>query len=116
MYGVDYIFHAVALKQVPSCEFFSIEAVWTNVLGTDNILTAAIETGVKKIVCLSMDKAAYPINATGTSKAMIEKVIVAKSRTVASEKTMGSKWIFTRHVDRSYDIRDCKDNGRSCKK
>lgn len=81
MYGVDYIFHAAALKQVPSCEFFPLEAVKTNVLGTDNLLTAAIEAGVKKIVCLSTDKAAYPINAMGTSKAMMEKVIVAKART-----------------------------------
>ena len=87
MYGVDYIFHAAALKQVPSCEFFPIEAVKTNVLGTENVLTAAIEAGVKKIVCLSTDKAAYPINAMGTSKAMMEKVIVAKSRTVDPKKT-----------------------------
>ncbi|WP_075721655.1 polysaccharide biosynthesis protein [Roseburia sp. 499] len=88
MYDVDYIFHAAALKQVPSCEFFPIEAVRTNVLGTDNVLTAANEMGVKKIVCLSTDKAAYPINAMGTSKALMEKVVVAKSRTVAPEKTM----------------------------
>lgn len=87
MYGVDYIFHAAALKQVPSCEFFPIEAVKTNVLGTENVLTAAIEAGVKNIVCLSTDKAAYPVNAMGTSKAMMEKVIVAKSRTVSPEKT-----------------------------
>ena len=87
MYGVDYIFHAAALKQVPSCEFFPIEAVKTNVLGTENVLTAAIEAGVKNIVCLSTDKAAYPVNAMGTSKAMMEKVIVAKSRTVSQEKT-----------------------------
>ena len=87
MHGVDYIFHAAALKQVPSCEFFPIEAVKTNVLGTENVLTAAIEAGVKNIVCLSTDKAAYPVNAMGTSKAMMEKVIVAKSRTVAQEKT-----------------------------
>ncbi len=87
MHGVDYIFHAAALKQVPSCEFFPVEAVKTNVLGTENVLTAAIECGVKKIVCLSTDKAAYPVNAMGTSKAMMEKVIVAKSRTVDSEKT-----------------------------
>ena len=87
MHGVDYIFHAAALKQVPSCEFFPIEAVKTNVLGTENVLTAAIDAGVKTIVCLSTDKAAYPINAMGTSKAMMEKVIVAKSRTVAPEKT-----------------------------
>ncbi len=87
MHGVDYIFHAAALKQVPSCEFFPIEAVKTNVLGTENVLTAAIEYGVKKVVCLSTDKAAYPVNAMGTSKAMMEKVIVAKSRTVDSKKT-----------------------------
>ena len=87
MYGVDYIFHAAALKQVPSCEFFPVEAVKTNVLGTDNVLTAAIEAGVKNVVCLSTDKAAYPVNAMGTSKAMMEKVIVAKSRTVSPEKT-----------------------------
>ena len=87
MYGVDYIFHAAALKQVPSCEFFPIEAVKTNVLGTENVLTAAIECGVKKVVCLSTDKAAYPVNAMGTSKAMMEKVIVAKSRTVDPNKT-----------------------------
>lgn len=87
MHGVDYIFHAAALKQVPSCEFFPLEAVKTNVFGTDNVLTAAIEEGVKNVVCLSTDKAAYPVNAMGTSKAMMEKVIVAKSRTVAPEKT-----------------------------
>lgn len=85
--GVDYIFHAAALKQVPSCEFFPMEAVRTNVLGTDNVLTAAIDEGVKKVVCLSTDKAAYPINAMGTSKAMMEKVIVAKSRNVDPSKT-----------------------------
>ncbi len=87
MHGVDYIFHAAALKQVPSCEFFPIEAVKTNVLGTENVLTAAIDAGVKNIVCLSTDKAAYPVNAMGTSKAMMEKVIVAKSRTVSPDKT-----------------------------
>ena len=87
MHGVDYIFHAAALKQVPSCEFFPIEAVKTNVLGTENVLTAAIECNVKRIVCLSTDKAAYPVNAMGTSKAMMEKVIVAKSRTVDPKKT-----------------------------
>ncbi len=87
MYGVDYIFHAAALKQVPSCEFFPVEAVKTNVLGTDNVLTAAIECGVSKVICLSTDKAAYPVNAMGTSKAMMEKVVVAKSRTVSPEKT-----------------------------
>lgn len=87
IYGVDYIFHAAALKQVPSCEFFPVEAVKTNVLGTENVLTAAIHAGVKKVICLSTDKAAYPVNAMGTSKAMMEKVIVAKSRTVAPDKT-----------------------------
>ncbi|MBI5995334.1 polysaccharide biosynthesis protein [Clostridium perfringens] len=87
MYGVDYVFHAAALKQVPSCEFFPLEAVKTNVIGTDNVLTAAIEEGVESVICLSTDKAAYPVNAMGTSKAMMEKVIVAKSRTVNPEKT-----------------------------
>ena len=87
MHDVDYIFHAAALKQVPSCEFFPIEAVKTNVLGTENVLTAAIDAGVKNVVCLSTDKAAYPVNAMGTSKAMMEKVIVAKSRTVNPNKT-----------------------------
>lgn len=88
MHGVDYIFHAAALKQVPSCEFFPVEAVKTNVIGTDNMLTAAIHEGVKKVVCLSTDKAAYPINAMGTSKAMMEKVFVAKSRTIEPEHTL----------------------------
>ena len=86
MHGVDFIFHAAALKQVPSCEFFPIEAVKTNVIGTENVLTAAIEAGVKNVVCLSTDKAAYPVNAMGTSKAMMEKVIVAKSRTTTTTK------------------------------
>jgi UDP-N-acetylglucosamine 4,6-dehydratase len=88
MHGVDYIFHAAALKQVPSCEFFPLEAVKTNVFGTDNVLTAAIECGVKKVICLSTDKAAYPINAMGISKAMMEKVVVAKSKTVDPDKTL----------------------------
>lgn len=88
MHGVDYIFHAAALKQVPSCEFFPLEAVKTNVLGTDNVLTAAIEYGVEKVICLSTDKAAYPINAMGISKAMMEKVFVAKSKTVSPDKTL----------------------------
>jgi len=88
MHGVDYIFHAAALKQVPSCEFFPMEAVRTNIIGTDNVLTAAIDAGVKKVICLSTDKAAYPINAMGTSKAMMEKVIVAKSRTVDQDETL----------------------------
>ena len=86
MHGVDYIFHAAALKQVPSCEFFPIEAVKTNILGTENVLTAAIDEGVRTVICLSTDKAAYPINAMGTSKAMMEKVIVAKSRTTQTSK------------------------------
>ena len=88
MHEVDFVFHAAALKQVPSCEFFPLEAVKTNVLGTDNVLTASIEFCVKKVICLSTDKAAYPINAMGISKAMMEKVFVAKSKTVNSEKTL----------------------------
>jgi len=88
MYGVDYVFHAAALKQVPSCEFFPLEAVKTNVFGTENVLTAAIEYGVKKCICLSTDKAAYPINAMGISKAMMEKVFVAKSKTVNPDTTL----------------------------
>jgi UDP-N-acetylglucosamine 4,6-dehydratase/5-epimerase len=88
MYEVDCVFHAAALKQVPSCEFFPLEAVKTNILGTDNVLTIAIECGVKKVICLSSDKAAYPINAMGISKAMMEKVLIAKSRTVSPEKTV----------------------------
>lgn len=88
MHDVDYIFHAAALKQVPSCEFFPIEAVKTNVLGTENVLTAAIQEGVKKVICLSTDKAAYPVNAMGASKAMMEKVIVAKSRTISADRTL----------------------------
>ena len=86
MHGVDYIFHAAALKQVPSCDFFPMEAVRTNVIGTDNVLTAAIDEGVKCVICLSTDKAAYPVNAMGTSKAMMEKVVVAKSRTTGNTK------------------------------
>ncbi|OCZ49432.1 polysaccharide biosynthesis protein [Dehalobacter sp. TeCB1] len=88
MPAVDYIFHAAALKQVPSCEFFPIEAVRTNVFGTENVLNAAIAYGVKKVICLSTDKAVYPINAMGISKAMMEKVMIAKSRTVNSENTI----------------------------
>ncbi|WP_462392536.1 polysaccharide biosynthesis protein [Clostridium cadaveris] len=88
MHGVDYVFHAAALKQVPSCEFFPLEAVKTNVIGTDNVLTASIEYGAKKVICLSTDKAAYPINAMGISKAMMEKVFIAKSNTVSPEKTV----------------------------
>lgn len=85
--GVDYIFHAAALKEVPSCEFFPMEAVRTNCIGTDNVLTAAIANNVKKVICLSTDKAAYAINAMGISKAMMEKIAVSKSRTVDPEKT-----------------------------
>ncbi len=88
MHDVDYIFHAAALKQVPSCEFFPIEAVKTNVFGTENVLTAAIENGVKKVICLSTDKSAYPVNAMGISKAMMEKVFIAKSRTISPDKTL----------------------------
>lgn len=88
MYGVDFVFHAAALKQVPSCEFFPLEAVKTNILGTENVLDAAIEMGVKKAICLSTDKAAYPINAMGISKAMMEKVFVAKSKVVDSSRTL----------------------------
>jgi len=88
MHDVDYVFHAAAYKQVPSCEFFPLEAVKTNILGTDNVLTAAIEHRVKKVICLSTDKAAYPINAMGISKAMMEKVFVAKSKTISEEKTI----------------------------
>lgn len=87
MYGVDYIFHAAALKQVPSCEFFPMEAVKTNVMGTENVLTAAAECGVKKVICLSTDKAAYPINAMGISKAMMEKVFVAKAKSIDPTRT-----------------------------
>ena len=87
MVNVDYVFHAAALKQVPSCEFFPMEAVRTNILGTDNVLTAAINRGVKRVICLSTDKAAYPINAMGTSKAMMEKVAIAKSRNVDPKET-----------------------------
>ena len=86
--GVDYVFHAAALKQVPSCEFFPLEAVKTNVIGTDNVLTAAIEMNVKKVICLSTDKAAYPINAMGISKAMMEKIFIAKSRVTDPQKTL----------------------------
>jgi UDP-N-acetylglucosamine 4,6-dehydratase len=88
MYDVDFLFHAAALKQVPSCEFFPLEAVKTNILGTDNVLNAAINAGVNKVICLSTDKAAYPINAMGISKAMMEKTFIAKSRLVSPEKTV----------------------------
>ncbi|HHX37473.1 MAG TPA: polysaccharide biosynthesis protein [Clostridiaceae bacterium] len=87
MYGVDYVFHAAALKEVPSCEFFPFEAVKTNIIGTENVLVAAIKEGVKNIICLSTDKAAYPINAMGLTKALMEKVYIAKSRTVNANKT-----------------------------
>jgi len=92
MQGVDYVFNAAALKQVPSCEFFPMEAVRTNVIGTDNVLTAAIDAGVKKVVCLSTDKAAYPINAMGISKAMMERVFVAKSRTADKTLICGTRY------------------------
>ncbi|MDE6906931.1 MAG: polysaccharide biosynthesis protein [Lachnospiraceae bacterium] len=92
MRGVDYVFHAAALKQVPSCEFFPMEAVKTNIMGTDNVLTAAIAEGVKKVVCLSTDKAAYPINAMGISKAMMERVFVAKSRTTDKTVICGTRY------------------------
>lgn len=88
MYDVDYVFHAAALKQVPSCEFFPMEAVKTNIIGTDNVVTTAVEAGVSKVICLSTDKAAYPINAMGISKAMMEKVFVAKANKVDAEKTL----------------------------
>jgi UDP-N-acetylglucosamine 4,6-dehydratase/5-epimerase len=88
MHGVDYVFHAAALKQVPSCEFFPLEAVKTNVLGTENVLIGAIDSGVRKVICLSTDKAAYPINAMGISKAMMEKVFVAKAKTVDPDRTL----------------------------
>ena len=95
MKDVDYIFHAAALKQVPSCEFFPLEAVKTNVIGTDNVLTAAIRNKVKKVICLSTDKAAYPINAMGISKAMMEKIIVAKARQLG--KGAGTTICLTRY-------------------
>ncbi len=87
MYGVDYVFHAAALKQVPSCEFFPMEAVKTNVIGTDNVLTAAVEAGVKSVICLSTDKAAYPVNAMGITKALEERVATAKARNISPDKT-----------------------------
>ena len=92
MPGVDYIFHAAALKQVPSCEFFPMEAVKTNVIGTDNVLTAAIEAGVKAVICLSTDKAAYPINAMGITKAIEEKIAVAKSRYSGETKICSTRY------------------------
>jgi UDP-N-acetylglucosamine 4,6-dehydratase len=90
--GVDYVFHAAALKQVPSCEFYPIEAVKTNILGTENVLTASINRGVKKVICLSTDKAVYPINAMGISKAMMEKVMVAKSRVTGNTILVGTRY------------------------
>lgn len=90
--GVDYVFHAAALKQVPSCEFYPIEAVKTNILGTENVLTASINRGVKKVICLSTDKAVYPINAMGISKAMMEKVMVAKSRVNGNTILVGTRY------------------------
>ncbi|MDF2655823.1 MAG: UDP-glucose 4-epimerase [Bacillota bacterium] len=90
--GVDYIFHAAALKQVPSCEFFPLEALKTNALGTENVLSAAIDEGVKKVVCLSTDKAVYPINAMGISKAMMEKIFIAKSRTSKNTLICGTRY------------------------
>lgn len=92
MHEVDYVFHAAALKQVPSCEFFPIEAVKTNIIGMDNVLTAAIQSGVQKVICLSTDKAAYPINAMGISKAMMERVFVAKSRTTDKTVICGTRY------------------------
>jgi UDP-N-acetylglucosamine 4,6-dehydratase len=92
MRGVDYVFHAAALKQVPSCEFFPIEAVKTNVLGTENVLESAIRNHVKKVVVLSTDKAVYPINAMGISKAMMEKVLVAKSRNAGNTIITGTRY------------------------
>lgn len=88
MYGVNYVFHAAALKQVPSCEFFPMEAVKTNIIGTDNVLNAAIRENVEKVICLSTDKAVYPVNSMGTSKAMMEKVFVSKSRTLSDNQTI----------------------------
>ena len=92
MSDVDFVFHAAALKQVPSCEFFPIEAVKTNVLGTENVLTVAIENNVSKVICLSTDKAVYPINAMGVSKAMMEKTFVAKSRTTSKTTICGTRY------------------------
>ena len=92
MKGVDYVFHAAALKQVPSCEFYPMEAVKTNVMGTSNIVDVAVENNIKKIICLSTDKAVYPINAMGVSKAMMEKVFVAKSRVSGSTKIIGTRY------------------------
>ena len=95
MPGVDYVFHAAALKQVPSCEFFPMQAVQTNIVGTDNVLHAAIDAGVKRVVCLSTDKAAYPINAMGISKAMMERVIYANARMAAEGEVISCPCIRT---------------------
>ena len=92
MKGVDFVFHAAALKQVPSCEFYPMEAVRTNILGTNNVVDVAVDNGVKKVICLSPDKAVYPINAMGVSKAMMEKVFVAKSRTSGDTKIIGTRY------------------------
>ena len=92
MKGVDFVFHAAALKQVPSCEFYPMEAVRTNILGTSNVVDVAVNNGVKKVICLSTDKAVYPINAMGVSKAMMEKVFVAKSRTSGDTKIIGTRY------------------------
>ena len=92
MKGVDFVFHAAALKQVPSCEFYPMEAVRTNILGTNNVVDVAVDNGVKKVICLSTDKAVYPINAMGVSKAMMEKVFVAKSRTSGDTKIIGTRY------------------------
>ncbi len=91
-HGIDYIFHAAALKQVPSCEFYPLEAVKTNILGTENLLDAAISSNVKKVICLSTDKAVYPINAMGISKSMMEKIMVAKSRVSSTTKICGTRY------------------------
>ena len=134
MPGVDYIFHAAALKQVPSCEFFPMEAVKTNVIGTDNVLTAAIEAGVGAVICLSTDKAAYPINAMGITKAVEEKIAVAKSRYSGKTKICCTRWqryVFTwfsnsladrsnpqwqpNHLDRTQDDTLHYVIGRSCR-
>ncbi len=92
MRGVDYIFHAAALKQVPSCEFFPLETVKTNILGTDNVLSAAVDAGVKKVVCLSTDKAVYPINAMGMSKALMEKTFISKARASENIVICGTRY------------------------
>lgn len=92
LHGVDYVFHAAALKQVPSCEFYPMEAVKTNILGTENVLNAAINSKVKKVICLSTDKAVYPINAMGVSKAMMEKIMVAKSRVSGKTLLIGTRY------------------------